>query len=81
MAEDTHPLPVLPTPIVLADATLLEVDSPAHLLRLARDPKIGRHLLARIGDRMALVDRDAERALVAALRAGGHAVKLAKVAK
>lgn len=57
---------------------VLEAESATHLLRMVSDPKIGRHLLARIGDHKALVDRGAEAALAAALRAGGHRVKLTR---
>lgn len=74
--EDFDRLPRLSGPIALADATLLEASSPEHLARLARDPRIGRHLLARLDDRTALVCPDAVRALVTALREGGHGVRL-----
>jgi len=78
VADDSHPLPLLPSPIGIRAATVLEADSAAHLLRLVRDPKIARHLLARIGDRKALVDRGAEAALATALRTGGHRVKVVR---
>ncbi|MBI2392257.1 MAG: hypothetical protein HYV09_21900 [Deltaproteobacteria bacterium] len=78
MADDSHPLPLLPWPVGIRAATVLEAESATHLLRLVRDPKIGRHLLARIGDRKALVDRGGEAALAAAIRTGGHRVKVTR---
>lgn len=78
MSEADHPLPKLSGRIAWPDATLLEAHSPAHLLRLARDPKIGRYLLLRIDERTALVDTNCERALVSALKSGGHTVKVSK---
>jgi glyoxylase-like metal-dependent hydrolase (beta-lactamase superfamily II) len=78
MDDDAHPLPRLRTPTAIAEAMLLETDSAAHLLRLARDPKIGRYLLARVGDRAALVDPGTERALADALRASGQPAKVVK---
>lgn len=80
MSEADHPLPKLAGRISWPAAMVLEADSPAHLLRLARDPKIGRYLLVRLDDRTALVDNDGERALVAALKSGGHTVKVSKAA-
>jgi hypothetical protein len=77
--EDDHPLPRLRAPLTIADAMVLEADSPAHLLRLARDPKIGRYLLARVDDSSALVDVGAERALASALRAAGVPVKVLRI--
>ena len=75
MADDAHPLPPLRSPAVLGDVTVLEVDSPAQLVRLALDPSIGRYLLARLSDVAALVDPGCEAALITALRAAGHTPK------
>lgn len=75
MADDAHPLPPLRSPAVLSDVTVLEVDAPAQLVRLARDPSVGRYLLARLSDTVALVDPGCEGALVDALRAAGHTPK------
>lgn len=79
MADDAHPLPLLRSPAVLREATVLEVDAPAQLVRIARDPTIGRYLLARLSDTVALVDPGSEEALVEALRASGHTPKTAKL--
>lgn len=78
MSAADHPLPKLTGRISWPGAMLLEADSPAHLLRLARDPKIGRYLLVRLDERTALVDNGCERALVSALKSGGHTVKVSK---
>ncbi|MFH0900507.1 MAG: hypothetical protein V2A73_07750, partial [Pseudomonadota bacterium] len=82
MKVPNHPLdpflPLLPSdePSVLADATILEVQDVAQLLELGRDPRIGRYLLARLSDTMALVDPGADESLVKALRAAGHTPKI-----
>jgi len=65
-------------PAVLADAAILEVQDLAQLLELGRDPKIGRHLLARLSDTVALIDPGAEEELIKALRAAGHTPRTAK---
>lgn len=70
-----HLLPRLRGHGAIENATLLEVESPAQLVALARDPKTARYLLARIDDHTALVDPGAEDALFAALRAAGHTPK------
>ncbi len=79
-----HPLDrILPPlepdqPAVLAHAALLEVQDLAQLVEISRDPKIGRHLLARLSDTVALIDPGAEEELVKALRAAGHTPRTAK---
>lgn len=84
MTAAKHPLdPILPLiepdrPTVLADAAILEVQDMAQLLELGRDPKVGRYLLARLSDTVALVDPGAEQALIEALRAAGHTPRTAK---
>ena len=57
---------------------LLEVRSAAELVEIARDPRLGRHLLGRLSDSVALVDPGQEEALAEALRAAGHTPKMAK---
>ena len=80
----THPLdPLLPLlepdgPAVLANAALLEVQDLAQLLELSRDPRIGRYLLARLSDTVALIDPGAEERLIKALRAAGHTPRTVK---
>ena len=64
--------------IVQRDGSVLEAQDVAQLLELARDPKIGRYLLARLSDTVALVDPGAEEELVKALRAAGHTPRIAK---
>jgi len=59
-------------PTVLTDATVLETQDLAQLLELGRDPKVGRYLLARLSDTVALVDPGGEELLIKALRAAGH---------
>jgi len=58
------------------NAAVVEVAEPAQLAELAADPRIGRYLLARLSDTVALVDpghaRDVERALLDA----GHTPKV-----
>ena len=58
------------------NAAIVEVAEPAQLAELAADPRIGRYLLARLSDTVALVDpghaRDVERALLDA----GHTPKV-----
>jgi hypothetical protein len=84
MTARKHPLDaVLPLiepdrPAVLANAAILEVRDVAQLLELGRDPKVGRFLLARLSDTVALVDPGAEQALLEALRAAGHTPRTAK---
>ncbi len=63
---------------VLARADVLEVEDLAALVALARDPRIGKHLLARLSDTVALVDPGARDDLVAALRAAGHTPRTAE---
>jgi hypothetical protein len=73
-----HPLdPFLPLlepdePTLLAGAALLEVEDLARLLELSRDPHIGRYLLARLSDTVALIDPGTEEDLLKALRTAGH---------
>jgi hypothetical protein len=65
-------------PAVLTNAALLEVQDLAQLLELSRDPRVGRHLLARLSDTVALVDPGAEELLIKALRATGHTPRTVK---
>jgi hypothetical protein len=65
-------------PAVLQDVALLEVETPTQLLELCRDPRVGRYLLARLSDRVALIDPGAEEILVQALRGIGHTPRTAK---
>ena len=84
MTATKHPLdPLLPllepdAPAVLANAELLEVQDMAQLLELSRDPKVGRFLIARLSDTVALIDPGAEENLIKALRAAGHTPRTAK---
>lgn len=84
MTDPKHPLdaflPLLAPerPAVLTNATLLEVQDLAQLLELSRDPRVGRYLLARLSDTVALVDPGAEDSLVKALRVAGHTPRTAK---
>ena len=84
MTVRPHPLdPFLPLldperPAVLTNAALLEVEDLAQLLELSRDPRIGRHLLARLSDTVALVDPGAEEKLIEAMRAAGHTPRTVK---
>jgi hypothetical protein len=84
MTAAKHPLDrVLPllepdAPAVLANAEILEVQDMAQLLELSRDPKIGRYLLARLSDTVALIDPGAQEDLIKALRAAGHTPRTAK---
>lgn len=84
MTAAKHPLdPFLPllepdAPAVLADAAVLEVESLAQLVELSRDPRIGRYLLARLSDTVALVDPGRKEDLVTALRAAGHTPRTAE---
>ncbi len=57
------------------DACVLEVAESAQLVELARDPRVGRFLLGRISDTVALVDPGREEELLKALRACGHTPK------
>ena len=78
MRVPAHPLdPFLPLvdpegPAVVTNAALLESQDVAQLLELSRDPRIGRYLLARLSDTVALIDPGAEELLIKALRAAGH---------
>lgn len=84
MTVAKHPpdsvLPLLDpdAPAVLANAEILEVQDMAQLLEFSRDPKIGRYLLARLSDTVALIDPGAEENLIKALRAAGHTPRTAK---
>jgi len=84
MKASKHPLdPFLPLlepdgPAVLTGVALVEVQDVAQLLELARDPRIGRYLLARLSDTVALVDPGAEESLIKALRTAGHTPKTVK---
>ncbi len=84
MTDTKHPLdPFLPRldpdePTVLGSVTLLEVQDVAQLLEICRDPRVGRYLLGRLSDTVALVDPGAEEALVKALRGTGHTPRMAK---
>lgn len=84
MTVAKHPLdPFLPLlepegPAVLTNAALLEVQALAQLLELTRDPRIGRYLLARVSDTVALVDPGAEDHLIKALRSAGHTPRTVK---
>ena len=84
MTAAKHPLDrVLPllepdAPAVLANAEILEVQDMLQLLELSRDPKIGRYLLARLSDTVALIDPGAQEDLIKALRAAGHTPRTAK---
>jgi hypothetical protein len=84
MTATKHPLdPLLPllepdAPAVLANAEILEVQDMAQLLELSRDPKVGRFLIARLSDTVALIDPGAEENLIKALRAAGHTPRTAK---
>jgi hypothetical protein len=87
MSVPGHPLdPFLPLlepdrPAVLMNAALLEVEDLAQLLELSHDPKIGRYLLARLSDTVALIDPGSEEKLIQALRAAGHTPRTAKGAE
>jgi hypothetical protein len=80
----THPLdPLLPLleadgPAVLSHVALVEVQDLAQLTALGRDPRIGRYLLARLSDTVALIDPGAEERLIKALRAAGHTPRTVK---
>jgi hypothetical protein len=84
MTDSTNPLdPFLPLlepqgPAVILDAALLEVQDLAQLLELCRDPRVGRHLLARLSDTVALIDPGADELLLKALRAAGHTPRTVK---
>jgi hypothetical protein len=83
MTVAKHPLDrVLPLiepdqPAILANAAILEVQDLARLVEISRDPKIGRHLLARLSDTVALIDPGAEEDLIKALKAAGHTPRTA----
>jgi len=84
MTDTRHPLDVvLPlldpdAPAVLLDAAVVEVQDVAQLLELSRDPRIGRYLLARLSDTVALIDPGAAEELIQALRAAGHTPRTMK---
>ena len=65
-------------PAVVTNAALLETQDLAQLLELSRDPRVGRYLLARLSDTVALVDPGAEALLIKALRAAGHTPRTVK---
>jgi len=65
-------------PASVTNVSVLEAQDLAQLLELGRDPKIGRYLLARLSDTVALVDPGAEEELVKALRGAGHTPRIAK---
>ena len=80
----SHPLdPYLPLleldgPAVLSSADILEVKDMTQLLELARNPKIGQFLLARLSDTVALVDPGTTDDLLKAMRAAGHTPRTTK---
>jgi hypothetical protein len=84
MTASRHPLdPFLPLlasegPATVANVAVVEVQDLAQLLELGRDPRIGRCLLGRLSDTMALVDPGAEENLVKALRAAGNTPRIVK---
>ena len=90
MTASVHPLdPFLPLlapegPASVTNVTnvtnvsVLEAQDLAQLLELGRDPKIGKYLLARLSDTVALVDPGAEEELVRALRGAGHTPRIAR---
>jgi hypothetical protein len=58
------------------NAAVLEVAEPAQLAELAADPRIGRYLLARLSDTIALVDPGHAREMENALLDSGHTPKV-----
>jgi hypothetical protein len=84
MSTTKHPLdPFLPllepdAPAHATDAEVLEVQDMAQLLELSRDPKVGRFLLARLSDTVALIDPGTSADLVKALCAAGHTPRTTK---
>jgi hypothetical protein len=84
MTTTKHPLdsflPMLEpdAPAVLDGVEVLEVRDMAQLLELSRDPKIGRYLLARLSDTVALIDPGTAEDLIKALRAAGHTPRTTK---
>jgi hypothetical protein len=84
MTDAANPLdPFLPLlepegPAVIPVAAVLEIQDRAQLLELCRESRVGRHLLARLSDTVALVDLGAEELLLKALRAAGHTPRTAK---
>ena len=84
MTASRHPLdPFLPLlapegPATVTNVSVLEAQDLAQLLELGRDPRVGRCLLARLSDTVALVDPGAEEELVKTLRAAGHTPRIAK---
>jgi hypothetical protein len=71
-------LPLLKTdgPELHLNAAVLEVADPAQLAELAADPRIGRYLLARLSDTIALVDPGHAREMERALLDAGHTPKV-----
>jgi hypothetical protein len=71
-------LPLLKTdgPELHLNAAVLEVADPAQLAELAADPRIGRYLLARLSDTIALVDPGHAREMESALLDAGHTPKV-----
>jgi len=57
---------------------VVEVRDAADLAGLASDPRMGRFLLGRLSDTVALVDPGAEEAFLVALRDAGHTPKRTK---
>ncbi len=58
------------------NAAVLEVAEPAQLAELAADPRIGRYLLTRLSDTIALVDPGHAREMESALLDAGHTPKV-----
>jgi hypothetical protein len=58
------------------NAAVLEVTEPVQLAELAADPRIGRYLLARLSDTIALVDPGHAREMESALLDAGHTPKV-----
>jgi len=70
--EDLLPLLAPEAPELHLNAALLEVADPAQLAELAATPDIGRYLLGRLSDTVALVDPGRGEDLWRALRRAGH---------
>ena len=58
------------------NAAVLEVAEPTQLAELAADPRIGRYLLARLSDTIALVDPGQAREMERARLDAGHTPKV-----